>query len=946
MNLYQDKNCNHLSKLINKVIALIDMEKIYEYPNLSMDQNNELTNLNWPPPTLLTEAEDSIWISQDGEIERISHINSLGKINEHPPLLCNSKATTFRLKCKPFLCFDLLELFAFAKPAEFCVPTPQGIARALNLPIPENGFDKALVLLDAAEALLKELNFCSNKEKVISISELMGQCGWVWAPIVLEVLGVNPKTSSTLKANSLNIWEDLSEWSEHAPEPPVSSLPITKNESIKRLNKMLGDFSEIRPGQIEYTSKILPAFEPRDKKDVPHIVLAHAGTGVGKTLGYLAPSSIWANKNGGSVWVSTYTRNLQHQVDNELNRLYPEPIRKSTKIAIRKGRENYLCLLNLEEASRQLLSMPQYGVALGLIARWASKTRDGDLMGADFPSWLADLLGRGRTTGLADRRGECIYSACSHYHKCFIEKSIRNSRRAEIVIANHALVLIQSVLAEQTDIHQPTRYIFDEGHHLFEAADSVFSTYLSGAEAFDLRRWLLGAETRNLGRSRGLKKRVEDLITENQEANKALNQLLSAAQILPRDGWLNRLKDNQPIGPSETFFSAIKQQLEARTGNLNNIYSLETNIYPATELLIETAEIFYKNLEKMASPVQVFCSILKTMLDEKAETLETPIRLKIESTIRSLTQRAYLTIKTWQSMLKTVNEGQTGEFIDWLEIERAQGRDIDVGMKRHWLDPTIPLNDKVFSRAHGIVITSATLKDVGTNPDNDWVITKKRTGVNHMRSNLAQVDVESPFDYGEQTRILIINDVNKNDVDQVASAYRELFIASNGGALGLFTAIQRLRAVHNRILHPLDQSGLKLYSQHVDGLSLATLIDIFRLEENSSLLGTNAARDGVDIPGRSLRLIVFDKVPWPRPTILTKARQESFGRNVYTDMLTRMKLTQAFGRLIRTASDKGVFVLLDPGMPSRLLDAFPKDATIIRCGLADAIKDIKNFLKS
>ena len=195
MNLYQDKNCNHLLKLINKLIALIDMEKIYEYPNLGMDQNTELTNLNWPPPTLLTEAEDSIWISKDGEIERISHNNSLGKINEHPPLLCNSKATISRLKCKPFSCFDLLELFAFAKPAEFCIPTPQGIARALNLPIPENGFDAALVLLDAAETLLKELHFCSNKEKVISIAELMGNCGCVWAPIGSEALGSNPKTS-------------------------------------------------------------------------------------------------------------------------------------------------------------------------------------------------------------------------------------------------------------------------------------------------------------------------------------------------------------------------------------------------------------------------------------------------------------------------------------------------------------------------------------------------------------------------------------------------------------------------------------------------------------------------------------------------------------------------------------------------------------------------------
>ena len=922
------------------------MEKIYEYPNLGMDQNNQQINLNWPPPILLAEAKDSIWVSEDGEIERISHNNSLEKISQHLPLLCNSRATASRLNCKPFLGFDLLELFAFVKPAQFCVPTPHGIARALNMPIPESGLDAALVLLDATEVLLEELPLSPNKEKVILIAELMGHCRWVWAPMVLNALGASPKANSTLKANSLNIWEDLSEWSEHAPEPPVSSFPVTEDEAINRLNEMLSGLSETRSGQIEYTSKILPAFKPRSKKGVPHIVLAHAGTGVGKTLGYLAPSSIWADKNGGSVWVSTYTRNLQHQIDAELSRLYPEPIRKSTKIAIRKGRENYLCLLNLEEASQQLVTMPQYGVALGLVARWASKTRDGDLMGADFPSWLYDLLGHGRTAGLADRRGECIYSRCSHYHKCFIEKSIRNSKRAEIVIANHALVLIQSVLAEETDIHQPTRYIFDEGHHLFDAADAAFSTYLSGAEAFDLRRWLLGAETRSLGRSRGLKKRVEDLITEDKEGIKVLNQLLSAAQILPRDGWLNRIKDNQAIGPSESFFSAIKQQLEARTENSNNMYSLETNIYPATKTLIETAEIFSKSLEKMVNPVQIFCSILKNMLDEKAETLETPIRLRIESIIRSLTQRAYLTIQAWQSMLKTVTEAPTSEFIDWLEIERIQGRDIDIGMKRHWLDPTIPLNDKVFSPAHGVVITSATLKENATNSENNWVIANKRTGVNHIRTNLTKVDVESPFDYAEQTQVLIITDVNKNDVDQVAAAYRELFIASHGGALGLFTAIQRLRAVYKKILYPLDQSGLKLYAQHVDGLSLSTLIDIFRMEENSSLLGTNAARDGVDIPGDSLRLIVFDKVPWPRPTILTKARQGSFGRNVYTDMLTKMKLTQAFGRLIRTTSDKGVFVLLDSGMPSRLLDAFPKDATITRCGLADAIKDIKNFFNS
>ncbi len=81
-------------------------------------------------------------------------------------------------------------------------------------------------------------------------------------------------------------------------------------------------------------------------------MLAEAGTGVGKTLGYIAPASLWAEKNEGPVWLSTFTRNLQHQIDSELDRLYPTPKRKAEHVVIRKGRENYLCLLNFEEAFR------------------------------------------------------------------------------------------------------------------------------------------------------------------------------------------------------------------------------------------------------------------------------------------------------------------------------------------------------------------------------------------------------------------------------------------------------------------------------------------------------------------------------------------------------------------------------------------------------------------
>ena len=102
-------------------------------------------------------------------------------------------------------------------------------------------------------------------------------------------------------------------------------------------------------------------------------------------------------------------------------------------------------------------------------------------------------------------------------------------------------------------------------------------------------------------------------------------------------------------------------------------------------------------------------------------------------------------------------------------------------------------------------------------------------------------------------------------------------------------------------------------------------------------------RDGVDVPGRSLRLVVFDKVPWPKPTILHKARRARFGKS-YDDLLTRLRLKQAFGRLIRSRRDKGCFVILEPATPSRLLTAFPPEAPVKRCGLAEAVAEIRSFL--
>src|SRR6185312_2785508 len=176
------------------------------------------------------------------------------------------------------------------------------------------------------------------------------------------------------------------------------------------------------------------------------------------------------------------------------------------------------------------------------------------------------------------------------------------------------------------------------------------------------------------------------------------------------------------------------------------------------------------------------------------------------------------------------------------------------------------------------------------------------------------------------------------------SAYRELFLAAGGGGLGLFTAIARLRAVHQRIAAPLEEAGIPLLAQHVDGMDTSTLVDIFRAEEDACLLGTDAVRDGVDVPGRSLRLLVFDRVPWPRPDILHKARRGRFGGKAYDDAVARGRIAQAFGRLIRRADDNGVFVMLDAAAPTRLFSSLPEGVPLQRMGLVDAIDAVREHL--
>ena len=392
--------------------------------------------------------------------------------------------------------------------------------------------------------------------------------------------------------------------------------------------------------------------------------------------------------------------------------------------------------------------------------------------------------------------------------------------------------------------------------------------------------------------------------------------------------------------------------------------ALECDLHPLIPDLTASGQALARALSRIAEPLRTLAERLQARLQD-ADSLDSVTRGRIEAMVRGLRRRAITRLDAWISMLDALDQpppvDTTPTHIHFIRLDRRQQQrpgEHDVGLHRHWLDPTIPFAAVMAMPAQGMLITSATLRDQSDTPhgqgepeteeaEHAWEAAEARTGANHFPSPAIRASLTSPFDYARQTRTFIVTDVDHASIADLAAAYRTLFEASGGGGLGLFTAISRLRGVHSRIAPALEDQGLPLYAQHVDAMDNATLVDIFRTEEHACLLGTDAMRDGVDVPGNALRLVVFERVPWPRPDILHRERRIHLSggdTTGYDDRIARLRLRQAFGRLIRSQSDKGVFVLLDRRTPSRLLSAFPPGAEVRRLGLADAAREIRAFL--
>ncbi|MCK5041414.1 MAG: ATP-dependent DNA helicase [Sphingomonadales bacterium] len=902
-------------------------------------------------PVAIVGAASATIMDADGNVESCNLSVAARKLSDTPHIVCNAPLVARRLGLTGLRAYDALELFAFYHPAQFCVPTVSGLSKALKLPITVSEAEQLKQAVKHMLDALGERKYPFAK-RAKPIAAFMKSAGWSWGDLVYNCFAAQ-------QTGDVAVWRSLPEWEEKAPRPRPDDISVDTGEALSRLSFLLGEGAEHREAQDNYTREACYAFSQRVSTEAPNIIALEAGTGIGKTLGYIAPASLWAEKNDGSVWLSTYTKNLQRQIDQELDKLYKDKKTKAEKAVVRKGRENYLCLLNLEEAmfkgkGTTAGAIPH--VLLGLVLRWVTYTRDGDMVGGDFPSWLAAHFGGASISSISDRRGECIYSACQHYRKCFVERSKKRAKQADLVITNHALVMHEAALNNHEDDFGK-RFVFDEGHHLFDAADSAFALSLSGLETRELRRWLWGNESRG-GRARGLRSRVDDLLVDDKKAMALIDEILEAARVLPEDGWLGRLQSDISKGEVEVFLSHVRTQVQLRASGKEGPHSLEAGIHEPQDGLVETAADLQQKLILIANPLKRLAKALRHKLETEAEELSSGDRGRLDSVARSLSQRADVVMGGWIPMLGAIGAPVSQDFVHWFFVERGQwggdaaAREFDVGLKRHWLDPSKPFAESLLERAHGVIVTSATLRDRAyvasdegeASPLENWKNADIRMGATHLVLPPKRKSFTSPFNYGENTRVYIVGDVNRNSLAEVSDAYRSLFQAAGGGGLGLFTAISRLKAVYHRIAAPLEAGDISLLAQHVDPMDAGTLVDMFRDDISSCLLGTDALRDGVDVPGEALKLIVFDRVPWSRPDILHRARKMNFGGTKYDEMMVRLRLKQAFGRLVRRKTDRGVFIMLEGRTPTRLLDAFPEDTPVERIGLKEAVTLTKDFL--
>jgi ATP-dependent DNA helicase DinG len=630
--------------------------------------------------------------------------------------------------------------------------------------------------------------------------------------------------------------------------------------------------------------------------------LLEAGTGVGKSLGYLLPALRWAALNGERTVVSTNTINLQEQL---VRKDLPFLVRalegeQEVRFALLKGWRNYLCLLRLEQA--KLIGSELFDDSPGgieAISRWSRTTSDGSL--GDLPSAPSPEV----WDEVAAEPDLCTRAACPHYEKCFLFSARRAAAKADVVVVNHHLLMsdvavrrAQRNWEEAAVIPAYTRLVIDEGHHLEEAAAAHLG---ESATRRGLQR-LMSRLSRASGsgrRSRGLLASLESRLRSRDDMFSRASLDLLEKKIIPA---VNAAREKGAV-----------------VFDLLEVYLRESG-QPVVRLTddFESDPIWKSGLGAALSDLLTETAILSDSLTLVRERLETE-KLRDEATaalvgeLRGVGRRLEGVANALYGALEPGPDAR--KRVRWVE---TRGRENNVAVTWVPLDLAPILRDDLFGRLKTAVVTSATLAT-----DARFNFLAGRLGVDQLDIPPVTASFASPFDYSTQAVVAIPTDTPLPNADPaghllaVIRMISDFADASDGGLFALFTSHRDVREAALALRAqgmPADRPLLVHGEESRD-----VLLEKFRQSGKAVLIGTSSYWEGVDVPGHALRGLLIARLPFRVPTEpVTAANCEAIverGGDPFAEYMVphaALRLKQGFGRLIRTATDRGAVIIADP----------------------------------
>jgi ATP-dependent DNA helicase DinG len=752
------------------------------------------------------------------------------------------------------------------------------------LPATHRALDDAKVTMAAFNRLFeiaRELPI----EVVAEIVRLSEPLEWDAAWLFQEVIRARAKEgvqSKKVKKKDAGVWFDESKFPPLAnPENPV---PLNPDEIASVLeyggpfSRFFGSFEQ-RPEQVDMLRAVTNALSYGNH------LMVEAGTGVGKSFAYLVPAALFALQNNTRVVVSTNTINLQDQlIQRDLPNL-SQALDLDFRFAVLKGRSNYLC-------PRRLENLRHYGPrtrdemrVLAKVMVWQLNNQSGDRSELN----LTGPTEREVWVRVSAEDDACTTETCIKRTggACPFHRAKTMSQSAHVLVVNHAL-LLSDVATGSKVLPEYSHLIIDEGHHLETATTNALSFKLN---QFDLERMMKEVGSSNAGV-------LGRLLTETQEALRPSDFGLLQQKVSRATDMAFRIEQM-----NREFYNIVGEFARLqREGHPQSNYSWQMRVLPATRTLPgwDEVEIAWDTTGETYRMLMIaLAEIYKGAAELYAEGYE-----NLEDVMADLSNLARRLTEAETNISGMINKPNAG-MVYWIEVQPNGNR---LSLNAAPLSVASLVEKYLWHEKRAVILTSATLTAHG-----EFQYLRNTLGADEAD----EMQLGSPYDYENAALLYIANDIPEPNVNgyqqQLDRAILATAKATGGRMLVLFTSYAALKKTAQNITGPLAREDIYVYEQG-DGASPNALLESFKATDRAVLLGTRSFWEGVDVPGDSLSIVVLTKLPFDVPTDpLIAARSEMYEDSFQEYYLPEaiLKFRQGFGRLIRTASDRGVVAILD-----------------------------------